>query len=339
MRYVYAVIAGLAIVAGITVWWMLSVMNHTVGGSSTPIVFSVEKGEQLRHVATRLESERLISSAGAWTLYALSTGQRSSILAGSYTLNAKMTGRDILHVLTINPLKDSEANVTIHEGQSLTEVASLLERADVVNGQEFLNLAQHPATAGFNVSAFRIAKQKPAGVDFEGYIFPDTYRFFKHSTPTDVLDKFLLNLDRRFTADLEQAASAAGHTSHDILTMASILEKEGKNTNDWGMISDLFWRRMSNGMPLQSDATVNYATGKSNQANTSIEDTKAVSPYNTYQNKGLPLGPIDNPGLETIRAAIYPIANTYVYFLTYKDKAVFATTYEQHLANKAKYLQ
>jgi UPF0755 protein len=120
--------------------------------------------------------------------------------------------------------------------------------------------------------------------------------------------------------------------------MASILEKEGNNVKDWGMIADIFWRRIAGGMAMQSDATVNYAVGKAGQAYTSIADTQTQSPYNTYLNKGLPPGPIDNPGLATINAAIHSTANDYVYFLTAAGKAIFATTYDEHLANKRKYL-
>lgn len=339
MRYVYAVIGGLVVVMGITVGWMLQTMNQSTKAAVDSGQFTVAKGEQLRHVASRLEEQRYIRSAAAWTLYVLSTGQRSAILDGDYQLATTMTGREVLRTLTTNPLKDNEVEVKILEGWTLKDIATELEKKSVVNAQEFLNTAQHPATSGFNLASFTIASQKPAAVDLEGYLFPDTYRFFKHSTVETIIAKMLANLDSRFSSTLLADARANNHTPHEILTMASILEKELKTDSERAMGADLFWRRINIGMPLQSDATVNYVTGKSSLQPT-IDDTKAVSRYNTYLHRGLPPGPINNPSLSAIRAAIYPEANTYLYYLHAPDGTThFAQTYEQHLKNKATYLQ
>ena len=120
--------------------------------------------------------------------------------------------------------------------------------------------------------------------------------------------------------------------------MASILEDELRTDRDRAKAADLFWRRLDIGMALQSDATVNYVTGKG-RAQPSIEDTKVDSPYNTYKYPGLPPGPIGNPGVSAIRAAVSPEPNTFLYYLSAPDGTTyFAETYEQHLANKAKYL-
>lgn len=339
MRYVYAVFGGFIVAVGIAAWWMVSSVGRSTGSSADTVQFTIAKGQQLRSVAQELERQKLIPSAGAWTLYTITQGLRSQIFPETFVLNHGMTGREILKTLTTNPLKDNEANVTIPEGLTLVQIAEVLERAGIVNGQQFLNLAQHPASSGFDASLYRIAKQKPASVDFEGYIFPDTYRFFKHSDPVDVLKRMLSTLDARYTVELEQATTTAGHTPHEILTMASILEKELKSDQDRAMGADIFWRRISIGMPLQSDATVNYTTGKSTLQPT-VSDTQTASPYNTYLNKGLPPGPIDNPGVSSIRAAIYPQANSYFYYLHAPDGSThFAITYEEHLKNKATYLR
>ncbi len=339
MRYVYAVLGGLVLALGITVWWMLGTINHATGDNVASVQFVVEQGEQLRHVATRLESQHLVTSAGAWTLYTLSTGQRSAILAGAYTLNSSMTGRQILNTLTTNPLKDNEVSVTIREGLTLTQIAAQLERAEVVNGQLFLNLVQHPATANFDAGGYRIAGQKPATVDFEGYLFPDTYRFFKHTAPADVLKKLLANLDTKYSAELEQSTRTAGHTPPEILTIASILEAELKTTADRQLAADLFWRRVKIGMGLNADTTILYALGRTG-GGVSSEDLKVVSPYNTYTNRGLPPGPINNPGLDAIKAAISPTPNDYLYYLTAPNGTTyFAKTLEEHNQNKAKYLK
>ncbi|MEK7537698.1 MAG: endolytic transglycosylase MltG [Patescibacteria group bacterium] len=338
MRYLYAVVAGLAIAAVIAVWWMLSSINHATGASSDQLSFTVAKGQQLRTVARALEKEKLISSAGAWTLYAITQGQRAGILAGDYTLNHGMTGRQILRALTAPDASDQEATVKIPEGATNAEIAQLLERSGVVGTGEFL------AAVGATDSRTVVNKEypwladKPAAADLQGYLFPDTYRFFKSSTASAVLQKFLDNFDARVTPAMRQAAKDRGQTLFAELTMASILEKELKSDTDRAMGADIFWRRIDIGMPLQSDATVNYVTGKG-KLQPSMTDTKVDSPYNTYQQRGLPPGPINNPGLKSIRAALYPKSNSYFYFLTVGDNTYYAKTLDEHNRNKAQYLK
>lgn len=339
MRYVYAVLAGIAITLGITVWWMLGTMNSAAGGQVSVGAFVVEKGEQLRHVANRLENEKLIRSAGAWTLYTLTTGQRSAILAGTYTLDSSMTGRSILRTLTLGNLKVNEVTVTIREGRTLAQIASDLEQVGVVKAADFLTVVHTPKAAGLDLTGYRIANTKPTTVDLEGYIFPDTYRFYKDSTGIEAVKKFLETLDLRFTENLVQAAVSAGHTPHDILTMASILEAELQTPVDRAVAADLFWRRIKIGMGLNADTTILYALGRVG-GGISAADLKVDSPYNTYTNRGLPPGPINNPGLDAIRAAIYPSANEYLYYLSAPDGTTyFARTLDEHNRNKRQYLK
>ena len=339
MRYVYAIIGGFIIVVGIAVGWMLLSVNHATGSASQQVSFTVARGQQLRSVAVALQKDNLISSAGAWTLYALTQGKRSGILVGDYVLDRGMTGRQILQTISTQNAKDNEVMLTFKEGLTNKEIASSLETAGVVSASDFL------AAVGVTDSRTVVAKDytfladKPASADLEGYLFPDTYRFFKKSTAASVLQKFLDNFDQRVTPALRQAAKAHGHTLYEELTMASILEKELKTDTDRANGADVFWKRIDIGMPLQSDATVIFSTGQSN-INVSIADTNTDSPYNTYQHKGLPPGTINNPGISSLRAAINPTSNPYYYYLTAPDGTTyFAKTLAEHNENKAKYLK
>lgn len=339
MRYVYAVVAGLAVAAVIAVWWMLSSVNRATGAKSDQLSFTVAKGQQLRTVALALEKEKLISSAGAWTLYAITQGQRSGILAGDYILNHGMTGRQILRTLTAPDAGDQEATVKIPEGTTNAEIAQLLERSGVVSAEEFLTAASVTDSRTIVKKEYAWLADKPSAADLQGYLFPDTYRFFKSSTAAAALQKFLDNFDARVTPAMRQAAKERGHTLFEELTMASIVEAELRTDTDRAMGADIFWRRIDSGMPMQSDATVNYVTGKG-RLQPSIADTKVDSPYNTYQHRGLPPGPINNPSLSALRAAVEPTANDFWYYLsTPSGQTVYAKTFEEHNRNKATYLR
>ncbi len=193
---------------------------------------------------------------------------------------------------------------------------------------------------------FEFLADKPTTVDLEGYLYPDTYRIFADASPQEVIMKMLENFDRKLTIEMRQEIEEQGETIYQVLTMASLLEKEAPinyttgNNQEAKVIADIFWRRINNRQALESCATLAYILGV-NKPQYSFEDTRVESPYNTYINLGLPPGPIASPGILAIEAAIYPTKNNYNYFLTptgTKD-IVYAVTYNEHLQNKAKYLK
>jgi len=234
------------------------------------------------------------------------------------------------------------------EGWNNREIAEYLEKEEIIKKDVFLKVVENYK---LQISNYKFLEDKPKGATLEGYLFPDTYRIYKE-IPRDlrgekdseealaehIIKKMLDNFDQKLTADLREEIARQKKTIFDILTMASIIEKEARG-EDMAMISDIFWRRIRNGIPLQSDATINYVTGKY-ETQPSTEDLKVDSPYNTYKYSGLPAGPIGNPGFEAIRAAIYPKANNYWYFLHTKDgQTIYSRNFEEHKANKAKYLK
>jgi UPF0755 protein len=182
-------------------------------------------------------------------------------------------------------------------------------------------------------------KDAPADADLEGFLFPDTYRVFKNATAEDIVQKLLDNFNDKLTLDLRTDIAKQGKSIFDVITMASIIEKEVKSPEDMKIVSGIFWQRTGDSYPLESCATLAYILGV-NKKQYTYEDTKINSPYNTYQNAGLPPGPICNPGLAAIQAAIYPQTTDYHYFLTRPDTGatIFSKTYQEHLRNKAKYL-
>lgn len=172
----------------------------------------------------------------------------------------------------------------------------------------------------------------------EGFLFPDTYYFFPNVTTQAIGEKMLATFSRRIEP-LESEITSSGHTLQEIVIMASILEKEAATPEDRATISGILWNRIAKGMPLQVDATFMYLLGKTSSELTTA-DLQFKSAYNTYINKGLPYGPIGNPGIDAIRAAIHPRQSQYLYYLSGKDGVMhYAKTFAEHKANKLKYLK
>lgn len=235
--------------------------------------------------------------------------------------------------------KRPQTSITFLEGWDNSDIADYLQKQGIVNRTDFLSYAKN-----FNTIEYDSFLPKETSGNLEGFLFPDTY-FIPKNPPTGqnisdiIIKKALDNFAQKITPQMKRQAALKGMTLYQIITLASVIEKEsGGDQQDRKTIAGVFYNRLNADMPLQSDATVSFVTGKSP---ISVEDTQIDSPYNTYKYKGLPPGPICNPGLNSIMAALYPTSSDYFYFLTIPQtsRAVFAKTYEDHLKNKAEYLR
>jgi UPF0755 protein len=235
--------------------------------------------------------------------------------------------------------KAPQTGVTFIEGWDNHDIADYLQKQGITGSADFLFSIKN-----FNATKYNSFLPKEANGNLEGFLFPDTY-FIPKSAPAGqnisdiIIGKALDNFTQKITPGMLAQAQARGLSLYQIITLASIIEKEsGGSQDDKKTIAGVFYNRLNAGMPLQSDATVSFIIGHSP---ISVDDTLIESPYNTYKNKGLPPGPICNPGLNSIMAALYPTASDYFYFLTIPDtgRAVFAATYDEHLKNKQKYLR
>jgi UPF0755 protein len=219
-----------------------------------------------------------------------------------------------------------EMTLTIIPGWNLRQVAIYFENLGKFQQEEITEYAGLPAVdySSDKKNApkidldLKILKDKPAYISYEGYLAPETYRVYKDAGVKDVIEKFLRERESQITPAMWADTEKSGHSFFEILTMASIVEKEARTPEDMAMVADIFWRRYQKNWALQSCATVNYVTGKNTPA-ISVKDKEIKSPYNTYKNPGLPPGPICNPSLDAIKATLYPAKNDYWYFLTGTD--------------------
>ena len=283
-------------------------------GYPTGAYVRVDDGAPLRVVAKVFEERGVVGNARMFEAVTRVLGNDRNIQAGYYFFSREENMIWVAMRLLAGDFETSAIRITIPEGTSINGISKiLLQKLPEFNNREFMSRAQ------------------------EGYLFPDTY-FFRPGESTDAILSVFDNTFHSKISKIQKQITASGRTLDELLTMASILEKEASKTKDRQQIAGVLWQRIKIGMPLQVDAVFPYIMGK-NTFELTREDLQFDSPYNTYTNKGLPPGPINNPGLDSILAAATPTKTKYIYFLSDKQGNFhYAVTYAQHLANKKKYI-
>jgi UPF0755 protein len=292
--------------------------------------FEIKKGEGNGEIAGRLKDQGLISENIYFYYYSKTHGIINKILPGIYKLSGNMTIPEIAHVITNS--KERRIRITFPEGWDSKKMAARLTE-NGLPGNDFLELTKDvekfkPKYDFLNAGSIK---------SLEGYLFPDTYYFPPDATGENIIKLMLNDFDLKVNLDLRQKIKDQNKTLKDILTMGSLLEMEVKSQSDRESVSGIFWKRIEMGKPLQSCATLAYALGV-NKKQYSYEDTQVKSAYNTYLNSGFPPGPIGNPGMISILAAVNPKNKDYLYFLSdpKTGETLFAKTLDEQNANKAK---
>jgi UPF0755 protein len=323
-------------------------VNRAASSESREVSFMVEKGSRTKTVAVDLENKKIISNKWIFIVYATLHGAGGKIQAGAYQLNSNMPITDIMDVLTHGRVVSTARSLTIIEGWNNKQITDYLTQRNIVKSKTEFDNALSNLKIDFDFTD--VAKKN----GYQGFLFPDTYKLAKDQGVDILVDKMVSNFQTKYTQARMNAnvGAVTSKQSYDYIIMASIIEKEvGRNKEvitkddlaamqrERELVASVFYNRLKAGMPLESDATVNYITGKADRSVT-IADTKIKSPYNTYQVRGLPPTPISNPGIGSIQASISPIKSDYLYFLNAPDgTAYFAKTLAEHNANKAKYLK
>lgn len=304
------------------------------------LVFSVKPGDSLKDIAGGLERRGLISSSAFFRAYVFLKGFGNSLQAGCYELSASMSMSDILSKFTLGDTV--KVRVTIPEGFNLSQVESVLDAE--LNGPGHCGddcgkkIVLSDLLARDYEERFGFLRGAPGGATLEGFLFPDTYRFDAGDGREDAVSEMLKNFERKVTPGLVEEMQKRDKSVYEIVTMASIIEKE-VGSADKGRVSGILWNRLRLNMPLQADATLAYITGK-RSTKFYISETKIDSPYNTYLYRGLPKGPICNPGIESIVAAVYPEKNNYLFYLsTPRGQTVYSRTFQEHIVAKNRYLK
>jgi UPF0755 protein len=298
--------------------------------SHETITYTVQKGWGNYDISKELENLGMIRSGYFFRLYAIASFNHAELKAGTYSISPNMSIYQIVKKMANgDTIRD---RFVIYEGWSVSDIGGYLETRNFCTKKEFMTLAGEEYSA-----EFKFLEEKPKTISLEGYLFPDSYEFSDGESCRDIIKTMLANFEKKLTPELQEKINSQNKTVFDVITMASLLEKEVKTLEDKKIVAGILWKRLSVGMPLQLDSTVNYITGNDHPSVT-IKDTKINSPYNTYKYKGLPKGPISNPGMDSIIAALEPTKTAYWFYLS-DGKTYFSKTLEEHNAAKARYLK
>ena len=278
---------------------------------------SVQSGQTVDQTAVALKERGIVRSSLMFDVLVRLFGPGRRVVAGEYFFPSK---ESVLHVaarLGNGDFQVDPARVRISEGATVADIGVLLQK---------------------NIPDFDLASFMRAAKGKEGYLFPDTYFFMPGQNADAILGAFANNFATHINS-IQAQIDASGEPLSDVVIMASLLEKEAPDTQDRRIIAGILWKRISLGMPLQVDAVFPYIIGK-NSLQLTTADLGVDSPYNTYTNKGLPPGPINNPSLDAILAAVTPVKTNYLYYLSDSNGTIhYSATYAQHLAAKDKYIR
>ena len=297
-----------------------------IGNKSIEI--RIPKGSTFRQAADIFAGEHVLRNKTLFLVIGRLTGIDRKIRAGYYSLYSSMNLLDLLSVLRKGQIIEYE--VTVVEGDSLREIAGKLSEKNIVGREDFLDLSRD----GEFLKSFNIAAPS-----FEGYLYPETYKIPKGMDPQEAVGMMINKMREKFSDKLRERAKEIGLSERDVLTLASIVEKEAVTDEERPLISAVYHNRLKKRMLLQADPTSIYGV-KSSREKITYNDLLRKTPYNTYVIKGLPPGPIASPGIKSITAALYPAKVPYLYFVSNNDGTHhFSVSAAEHLAAVKEYRQ
>ncbi len=316
VKIAYLLVLPLAIMLFLYTALYLRTPSHVKGLKET---ITIRRGMTFREVAQLLGDRGIIRGTERFTLLGKFSGASPKVKAGEYELSSDMTPLQVLDALTKGKVK--QYKVSIPEGYTVSQIAEILESRGITNGEVFLERCFSPQYA----SSLGIEAD-----GLEGYLFPDSYLFAKGLKPEDIIEAMLRRFRRVYTSQYSERAKELGFSDHEILTLASVIEKEAAIPWERFLVSGVYHNRLKRNMMLYSCPTVIYGI-KNFDGNLTKRDLERYTPYNTYLIRGLPPGPICNPGKEAIVAALYPAKTEYLYFVSKNDGAHhFSSTLEEH---------
>lgn len=305
------------------------------------VYFQIPEGVGLKSISSNLKQSGVIENELFFRIKCQELAIDKNFKAGEFTLNKNMDFYQVVEILqessSIND--DNQVKFLIKEGETQEDIARNLEAQGIISYNEFMQACN---TLTFD---YEFLKEMPISDEresrLEGYLYPDTYFIKKGESAENIINKFLVRFDQLYTEELRQTTKSKGMTIDEVITIASIIEKEIKYAPERPVAASVIFNRLKQGMPLQMDATVIYAK-KQHSDRTTIEDTKIKSPYNTYYVEGLPIGPISNPRIECIEAVLYPENTDYIYYVVKDDTTgehFYTSDYNEFLKAKQEYLK
>ncbi len=291
------------------------------------IIVEIPKGSTTESISEILYENKLIKSKILFKLSVKISNKASSFKAGKYLMNQSYSNQDIIDKISSGKIYNDGIKITIPEGSTSREIVSILTKNNIGSEETYLELIDNPKEF---YDKFGFLKEKDI-ISLEGFLYPQTYYFDENTKEKEVLSTMLEHFNQVYNDKLKKRQSELKMTLQEVVNLASIVEKEAVLDEDRPIIASVFYNRMDIDMPLQSDATIQYAFDQRKEIVT-YKDLEIDSPYNSYKNRGLPPTPIANPGIKSIEGVLYPKETDYLYFVAKMDGGNnYSTNYEDHL--------
>jgi len=324
-----ALVVGAGIFAG-SIFWEYTA-SGTEGGKE--VTFEIEQGQGLKDIAENLKEKGLIKSPIAFILKARSMGAATSLRYGTFVLNEGAGLETLIKQLTSGGAQKASKSFTIPEGYSIEKMAVKLEEEGICSSADFLAAVEKEYEFDFLDSIPADANVK---YRLQGFLYPDTYSVFEEATAEDIVKIMLEQFDSKFTDEMKAKAESLDKSVFEVVIEASIVEREAQKAEERNMIAGVIVNRLEINMPLQMCPTALYPVteGMYDKSTVTYADTEVDSPYNTYQNPGLPVGPICSPGIACLEAVLEPAEHNYLFYHVDESKNdgshIFTETYQQH---------
>ncbi|HBY20542.1 MAG: hypothetical protein A2Y24_07940 [Clostridiales bacterium GWE2_32_10] len=305
--------------------------------NSTIIEITIPKGAATKGIAKVLKLKNLIINEDIFRLKSKLYHYDGKYNSGMFELSMNMTNEQIMkYLITEKGRQKLDNRLTVPEGYTIAQIGKRLEEKGICTVQEFIDEMNI-----FDTKKYRFLNNLPTRANkLEGYLFPNTYDLSEKVNAKEVISKMLESFDKHFKPEYHDKAIKLGYTVDQVITIASIIEREVKKPEERRKVAGVMYNRLKKGMKLEMCSTVQYAQGKIKER-LYDKDLEIDSPYNTYKNNGLPIGPISNPGMDSILAALYPEENDYYYFVLKNEKTgehQFSKTFEEHVKAKKQWL-
>ena len=301
--------------------------------NSEDIIVDIPAGSSLGQVADILSENKLIKSEDIFKLYVRFSNNSSKLKSGKYLFNQTYSNKEIVNTLVSGNIYNEGIKITIPEGSTSKEIIDLLVKNELGTEEEYKKLIDNPKEFS---EKYKFLNEEEI-TSLEGFLYPSTYYFKEDNSEKEILDDMLSTFNLKYTDKLQKKQKELKMSLLEVVNLASIVEKEAVLDEDRPIIASVFYNRLEIGMPLQSDATIQYIFEKRKKSIT-YDDLKIDSPYNSYINQGLPPTPIANPRIESIEAVLYPANTDYLYFVATIDGGnTYSKTYEEHVKNVEQY--
>lgn len=321
------IIAGFCLALIVGVYWYFNYSNDNARlATGQKVRFTVQNGMTTADIANMLHKLRLVNTPESFRMAAKFKGLDSSLQAGEYEIISGMSNLDIVEILSKGEVHYEV--FTVPEAFTINKIAAKLEKEGMGHAQAFKDAAKK-----YTPYPYMETNNPDIIYKAEGFVYPATYYLVKGIDEKDILSMMVKEFNTRLTTKIREEIKGTNMTIKDVVNLAAMVEQEARVRSEMPLIAGVFLKRLSIGMPIQSDTTIQYLFPEQ-KAEISIADTRIDSPYNTYIYPGLPPGPIANPSMEAIEAVLHPVPTDFLYFVADKTgHHIFSKTYQEHLEN------